>query len=101
MHYDYTVYLNTGTEIEFNYQGELQTIDCQITPVPQGIIPKMIAEYAGHTECDVQPCHSDEFPSPVKRPAYSVLDKTKIKQTFDVKVPYWTESLKVCMENMK
>lgn len=45
MHYDYTVYLNTGTEIEFNYQGELQTIDCQITPVPQGIIPKMIAEY--------------------------------------------------------
>ena len=45
MDYDYTVYLNTGTEIEFNYQGELQTIDCQITPVPQGIIPKMIAEY--------------------------------------------------------
>ena len=62
---------------------------------------KMIAEYAEHTECDVQPCHSDEFPSPVKRPAYSVLDKTKIKQTFGVKVPYWTESLKVCMENMK
>ena len=61
---------------------------------------KMIAEYAGHLECDVQPCHSDEFPSPVKRPAYSVLDKTKIKETFGVKVPYWTDSLKVCLGNM-
>ena len=61
---------------------------------------KMIAEYAGHTECDIQPCHSDEFPSPVKRPAYSVLDKTKIKATFGVKVPYWTESLKVCLGNL-
>lgn len=61
---------------------------------------KMIAEFAGHTKCDVQPCHSDEFPSPVKRPSYSVLDKTKIKQTFGVKVPYWTESLKICMRNM-
>ena len=40
---------------------------------------KMIAEYSGQTDCDIQPCHSDEFPSPVKRPAYSVLDKTKIK----------------------
>ena len=62
---------------------------------------KMIAEYAGNTACDIQPCHSDEFPSPVKRPAYSVLDKTKIKETFGVKVPYWTDSLKVCMENLK
>lgn len=62
---------------------------------------KMIAEYNGTTECDVQPCHSDEFPSPVKRPAYSVLDKTKIKDVFGVKVPYWTESLKKCIENLK
>ena len=46
---------------------------------------KMIAEYAEHTDCDIQPCHSDEFPSPVKRPSYSVLDKTKIKETFGVK----------------
>ena len=61
---------------------------------------KMIAEYAGNTGCDVQPCHSDEFPSPVKRPACSVLDKTKIKTTFGVKVPYWTDSLKVCLERM-
>ena len=62
---------------------------------------KKIAELAGNTGCDIQPCHSDEFPSPVKRPAYSVLDKTKIKQTFGVKVPYWTDSLKHCMANMK
>lgn len=60
-----------------------------------------IAEIAGNKDCDIQPCHSDEFPSPVKRPAYSVLDKTKVKQTFDVKVPYWTISLKQCMKNIK
>ena len=58
---------------------------------------KRIAELAGNTGCDIQPCHSDEFPSPVKRPAYSVLDKTKIKETFGVNVPYWTDSLKACM----
>jgi len=58
---------------------------------------KMIAEYAGHTECDIQPCHSSEFPSPVTRPSYSVLDKAKMKSTFDIKVPYWTDSLKKCM----
>jgi dTDP-4-dehydrorhamnose reductase len=62
---------------------------------------KVIAEYTGNINCDIQPCHSEEFPSPVKRPAYSVLDKTKIKQTFGVKVPYWTDSLKVCLKNLK
>lgn len=62
---------------------------------------KMIAEYAGHTACDIQPCHSDEFPSPVTRPSYSVLDKTKIKHTFGIRIPYWTESLKVCLKNLK
>ena len=61
---------------------------------------KKIAELAGNTACDIEPCHSDEFPSPVKRPAYSVLDKTKIKETFGLKIPYWTDSLKVCMKNM-
>lgn len=61
---------------------------------------KMIAEYCGNTECDIQPCHSNEFPSPVTRPSYSVLDKTKIKETFGIKVPYWTESLKKCIANI-
>lgn len=62
---------------------------------------KMIAQYNVTTECDVQPCHSDEFPSTVKRPSYSVLDKTKIKSVFGVEVPYWTDSLKVCISNLK
>jgi dTDP-4-dehydrorhamnose reductase len=61
---------------------------------------KKIAELSGHTACDIRPCHSDEFPSPVTRPAYSVLDKTKIKQTFGLTIPYWTDSLKICMANM-
>ena len=62
---------------------------------------KMIAEYSGQTKCDIQPCHSNEFPSPVTRPAYSVLDKTKIKETFGIRIPYWTDSLKKCIANIK
>lgn len=62
---------------------------------------KMIAEYSGQTECDIQPCHSNEFPSPVTRPSYSVLDKTKIKETFGISIPYWTDSLKKCIANLK
>ena len=61
---------------------------------------RMIAEYSGHKDCDIRPCHSDEFPSPVKRPSYSVLDKTKIKKTFGIEVPYWTDSLKKCLNNL-
>ena len=58
---------------------------------------KMIAEYSGQTQCDIIPCHSEEFPSKVKRPAYSVLDKTKVKETFGIRIPYWTDSLKMCV----
>ena len=61
---------------------------------------KMIANLAGRTTCDIQPCHSNEFPSPVKRPAYSVLDKTKIKTTFGLKIPYWLDSLQKCLNRM-
>lgn len=61
---------------------------------------KMIADLAGNTSCTILPCHSNEFPSPVKRPAYSVLDKTKVKNTFGVSVPYWIDSLKMCMNNL-
>lgn len=60
-----------------------------------------IARLAGNTDCDIRPCHSDEFPSPVKRPAYSVLDKTKIKRVFGLDIPYWTDSLRQCMQRMK
>ena len=62
---------------------------------------KMIAEYNGSTECKVQPCYSCDFPSPVKRPSYSELDKSKIKSVFGVEVPYWTDSLKKCITNLK
>ena len=62
---------------------------------------KMIAEYAGNTACEIKPCHSDEFPSKVRRPAYSVLDKTKIKNTFGISIPYWTDSLKKCIKNLQ
>ncbi len=62
---------------------------------------KAIADISGNTDCDIQPCHSDEFHSKVVRPAYSVLDKTKFKETFNLRVPYWIESLKTCINNLK
>jgi dTDP-4-dehydrorhamnose reductase len=62
---------------------------------------KLIAEYSGQKACDIQPCNSNEFPSPVTRPSYSVLDKTKIKETFGIKIPYWIDSLKICISNLK
>lgn len=62
---------------------------------------KAIAAIAGNTACDIRPCHSDEFPSKVIRPAYSVLDKTRFKNTFNLKVPYYVDSLKTCIKNLK
>lgn len=59
---------------------------------------KMIAAYAGHSSCHIYPCHSNEFPSKVVRPSYSVLDKTKFKDTFGIEVPYWTDSLGKCID---
>ncbi|MDE6272244.1 MAG: dTDP-4-dehydrorhamnose reductase [Muribaculaceae bacterium] len=60
-----------------------------------------IAEEIGTVKsCDIRPCHSDEFPSKVVRPSYSVLDKTKFKKTFGLRIPYWTDSLKVCIANL-
>ena len=60
---------------------------------------KEICELSGN-KCDIQPCHSDEFPSKVKRPSYSVLDKTKIKNTLNITIPHWKESLKKCFSNL-
>lgn len=96
---------------------QVETVNCQLSTVNysksgvyhfsnEGVcswydFTKMIAEYAGQTECDIQPCHSDEFPSPVKRPSYSVLDKTKVKQTFGITIPYWTDSLHKCIANLQ
>lgn len=61
---------------------------------------KEIARQSRQTGCDIQPCHSDEFPSPVVRPSYSVLDKSKFKSTFGLTIPYWTDSLHVCLSNL-
>lgn len=61
----------------------------------------VIAEIAGNKDCDVKPCHSNEFPSSVKRPSFSVLDKTKIKETFDINIPFWIVSLRVCIDHLK
>lgn len=60
----------------------------------------MIARMAKHDKCEILPCHSDEFPSKVTRPSYSVLDKTKIKETFGLRIPYWVDSLEECLLNM-
>lgn len=60
-----------------------------------------IAAVAGNTGCRINPCHSSEFPSPVTRPPYSVLDKTKIKATFDIDIPHWRESMEYCIKRIK
>ena len=60
---------------------------------------KEICAMSGNV-CDIQPCHSDEFPSKVKRPNYSVLDKTKIKKTLNISIPYWKDSLKTCFDQL-
>ncbi len=62
---------------------------------------KVIAELSGNTACKISPCHSSEFPSKVKRPSFSVLDKTKYKSAFGLDVPYWTDSLKKCIQRIK
>lgn len=72
----------------------------QKTALDMGYYENLLHQGGLESLCDIQPCHSDEFPSPVKRPAYSVLDKTKVKQTFNISIPYWTDSLKRCITNL-
>ncbi len=62
---------------------------------------KMISVCAGNTNCNIQPCHSNEFPSKVKRPSFSVLDKTKIKENYELRIPYWIDSLKNCIYRLR
>jgi dTDP-4-dehydrorhamnose reductase len=61
---------------------------------------KAIHRLAGITSCHVRPLHTAEYPTPATRPHYSVLDKTKIKQTYGIEIPYWEESLKECIEKL-
>ncbi|SKC41723.1 dTDP-4-dehydrorhamnose reductase [Bacteroidales bacterium WCE2004] len=70
---------------------------CITAQLGSSITPQPGLERVSRSACDIQPCHSEEYPSPVKRPAYSVLDKTKIKATFGLSIPYWTDSLRRCL----
>ena len=82
----------------------LLTSNCIYNYSNEGVISwydfaKEICELSGNV-CDIQPCHSDEFPSKVKRPSYSVLDKTKIKNSLNITIPHWKESLKKCISKL-
>ena len=84
--------------------SSLPTSNCIYHFSNEGVISwydfaKEICELSGNI-CNIQPCHSDEFPSKVKRPSYSVLDKTKIKNKLNITIPHWKESLKKCIENL-
>ena len=98
------------------YAGDLAM--AIMTAIEKGIVPgvyhfsnegviswydftKAIHRIAGITTCHVRPLHTSEYPTPANRPAYSVLDKTKIKQTYDIEIPYWDESLAKCIEKLK
>lgn len=89
-------YSNTGI-YHFSNEGVCSWYD--FTKMIQLISISLIANRSS-INCQISPCRSDEFPSPVKRPAYSVLDKTKIKETFGVPIPYWIDSLKYCISNL-
>lgn len=86
---------NEGVCSWFDFTKMIQQIAVELET------PETVETFGTHGVCNVLPCHSDEFPSPVKRPSFSVLDKTKIKETFGIKVPYWTDSLKQCIKNLK
>ena len=83
-------YSNEGVCSWYDFTKMIQQIAVELTTHNSQLI----------TQCDVQPCYSSDFPSSVKRPSYSVLDKSKIKSVFGVEVPYWTDSLKVCIANL-
>ena len=104
---DYKKFCNLIPEPKVDGQRESQTLNYSKTGIyhfsNEGVcswydFTKMIAELAGNKGCIILPCHGDEFPSQVKRPAYSVLDKTKIKHVFGLNVPYWLDSLKCCQK---
>ena len=62
---------------------------------------KAIHRIAGLSNCKVKPLHTDEYPTPTKRPNYSVLDKTKIKETYHIEIPYWMDSLEECIKALE
>ena len=87
-------YSNEGVCSWYDFTKMIQQIAVELET------PKTAETFGTHGACNVLPCHSDEFPSPVKRPAYSVLDKTKVKEIFGIEVPYWIDSLKLSLKRM-
>ena len=85
---------NEGVCSWYDFTKIIQQIAAEVSA------PSTLTANRSSLNCKVLPCHSDEFPSPVKRPAYSVLDKTKVKEIFGISVPYWMDSLKKCLRNM-
>ena len=96
-------YSNEGVCSWYDFTKMIQQIAKELStlhsPLSTGQSLPLMGEVEG-ASCDIQPCHSNEFASPVCRPAYSVLDKTKIKETFGLSIPYWTDSLRKCLANM-
>ena len=84
-------YSNEGVTSWYDFTKMIQRLAVQLNAHGSELI----------TQCDIQPCYSCDFPSPVTRPSYSVLDKSKIKEAFGIKVPYWVDSLEVCLNNIK
>lgn len=96
-------YSNEGVTSWYDFTKMIQRIAVSLE-TPENSETGACPEHGGwgsHAACDILPCHSDEFPSPVKRPAYSVLDKKTFKDTFGLPVPYWIDSLEVCIKNIK
>ena len=83
-------YSNEGVTSWYDFTKMIQRIAVQLTTDNSQLI----------AQCDIQPCYSSEYPSPVKRPAYSVLDKKTFKETFGQNVPYWVDSLEACIRNI-
>ena len=84
-------YSNEGVTSWYDFTKMIQRIAIELKIHKSEII----------NQCDIQPCYSSEYPSPVKRPAYSVLDKKTFKDTFGIKIPYWVDSLEVCIKNIR
>lgn len=94
--------LYEGNDGIYHYSNEGVTSWYDFTKVIAMMADNVVTDDNGQRRlrCNILPCHSDEFPSPVERPAFSVLDKTKFKTTFDQEVPYWTDSLEKCIKNL-
>lgn len=91
-------YSNEGVTSWYDFTQMIYRISNNLTAQSSKLIANSSQPIA---QCDIQPCYSSEYPSPVKRPSYSVLDKKTFKDTFGITVPYWVDSLEKCIVNIK